>query len=106
MGPRQKCLGNVSSAAGSARDAVLQWGRDKNVSEIICAACNRITPRDRFNGAETKMSRKSYSGGVERLLELGFNGAETKMSRKSRVGGNHECMGDASMGPRQKCLGN
>ena len=83
-----------------------------------------------FNGAETKMSRKlphpSIVARTTRPLQWGrdknvseinvlfffvkrvlcFNGAETKMSRKLNYGGWDRGLWDASMGPRQKCLGN
>ena len=59
----------------------LQWGRDKNVSEIHGRKGIRES-RCRFNGAETKMSRKSAIESYEQIRAASFNGAETKMSRK------------------------
>ena len=39
--------------------SALQWGRDKNVSEMDSDIITREALYDSFNGAETKMSRKS-----------------------------------------------
>ena len=180
MGPRQKCLGNYALMWSPAGRPLLQWGRDKNVSEIRflsrmiwfglyasmgprqkCLGNDQLSwadldelnasmgPRQKclgnlpcmmllcglrtkgFNGAETKMSRKSRYRLVRWPRVHSFNGAETKMSRKS---GTQPCRGShdrrfngaetkmsrkylsresqrrsglcASMGPRQKCLGN
>ena len=107
MGPRQKCLGNAAKiptptktdilALQWGRDknvseialmalygksqAGLQWGRDKNVSEIFSRADSLLCIPS-FNGAETKMSRKSVRRDFNGCSRHGFNGAETKMSRK------------------------
>ena len=83
MGPRQKCLGNYHPAT------------------------HHIEMMLRFNGAETKMSRKWVLSESESSGMIGFNGAETKMSRKyfTRIGAKLVSY-IASMGPRQKCLGN
>ncbi len=108
MGPRQKCLGNATAAARTAPSppgfngaetkmsrkslqkytietiaARLQWGRDKNVSEMALPVCIFVGMLKRFNGAETKMSRKSLDARLPYVAP-----------------------GGASMGPRQKCLGN
>ena len=110
---------------------VLQWGRDKNVSEIEWWTKLQGAGYNRFNGAETKMSRKSTidtydavriaiasMGPRQKCLGnygltssnyiayIGFNGAETKMSRKLSVTAVMINLEYASMGPRQKCLGN
>ena len=84
MGPRQKCLGNMM---------VLMV----EVSPCLCC----------FNGAETKMSRKLLQMAEGERDFTSFNGAETKMSRKSdKKVTILKKFGVASMGPRQKCLGN
>ena len=57
MGPRQKCLGNPDIVCELSDSTVLQWGRDKNVSEIDRSTTVSVAPGS-FNGAETKMSRK------------------------------------------------
>ncbi len=64
----------------------LQWGRDKNVSEIRFQNTKGNDSSARFNGAETKMSRKfATTFAIWESVKPGFNGAETKMSRKSCV---------------------
>ena len=107
MGPRQKCLGNASNAVRLYYLLRLQWGRDKNVSEIYGIDSNKAITLLCFNGAETKMSRKFIRSvaiilqstllqwgrdknvseiqfsSVGAIQERSFNGAETKMSRKS-----------------------
>ncbi len=106
-------------------------GAETKMSRKWCCVCRDGRRTTRFNGAETKMSRKCANGAMVSLARTGFNGAETKMSRKSSyhpVYALGRCMlqwgrdknvseipkyhprtplfGPASMGPRQKCLGN
>ena len=108
----------------------LQWGRGKKASEIDTGEVGRAVyrpasmgPRQKslgnvyhitegskytksFNGAEAKKPRKwhYYALVVARLRR--FNGAEAKKPRKSLHKVIDSVFGLASMGPRQKSLGN
>ncbi len=83
MGPRQKCLGNVVLPCGAQVHGL------------------------RFNGAETKMSRKSLSYTLSFLPDSKLQwGRDKNVSEIPRTVGQVSQVANASMGPRQKCLGN
>ena len=82
MGPRQKCLGNLAKSSCVMPWASLQWGRDKNVSEI------HLLP--------VRPARLAIASMGPRQKCLGNQGCH-----RSEV-----LRHFASMGPRQKCLGN
>ena len=132
MGPRQKCLGNCHSGGkwGTMNDASM-GPRQKCLGNYMAWLIVQSTTSC-FNGAETKMSRKldivseNYSDTVPLqwgrdknvseivrtivwvdrtvvLLQWGRdkNVSEIRQSRQSQQQDQN-----ASMGPRQKCLGN
>ena len=75
----RKCL---LAMVGAFAISALQWGRDKNVSEIKYIINMEKVGETGFNGAETKMSRKYADVKRNQAGMSCFNGAETKMSRK------------------------
>ncbi len=83
MGPRQKCLGNKQTAFRYFPPyGLLQWGRDKNVSEITHAHF-RQTPQYTLQWGRDKNVSE---------IEIAYVDCTDVQN--------------ASMGPRQKCLGN
>ena len=83
MGPRQKCLGNILTWC---------WSHSANM---------------RFNGAETKMSRKFYNRPHQRPNQIVLQwGRDKNVSEIHTDQQKHPEQQQASMGPRQKCLGN
>ena len=103
---------NVSEILQPHRQATgldsLQWGRDKNVSEMSNNGLVHFYGKYGFNGAETKMSRKSQIWTSPWILYRRFNGAETKMSRKSvtvLTNPSHaSCFNGAETKMSRKCL--
>ena len=106
MGPRQKSLGNCNRRVRRSNHKRLQWGRGKKASEmgIVIAFSYKLS---RFNGAEAKKPRKLYLGD-----------AKLRYCANASMGPRQKSLGNAdwdtlfrrllfaSMGPRQKSLGN
>ncbi len=127
MGPRQKCLGNPDSACRTiATMSLLQWGRDKNVSEIVERKVNNLTKWVLQWGRDKNVSEIYSSGappaprtyasmgprqkclgnkillGFSELSERCFNGAETKMSRKFAMESAFETLSESFNGAETK----
>src|SRR5579883_3082675 len=59
MGPRSGDRGNIPSPDDSqTTPALLQWGRDLEIAEILARRSRRFTPTPGFNGAAIWRSRK------------------------------------------------
>ena len=106
MGPRQKCLGNVLFLTKSKNPALLQWGRDKNVSEIvifigICAFFAMLQWGRDKNVSE--ILRPDCYFVLDVLLQWG---RDKNVSEMPALLQHYTATYGASMGPRQKCLGN
>ena len=83
MGPRQKCLGNGIMPIYEGEES------------------------GSFNGAETKMSRKLSVGDKYcRMISMLQWGRDKNVSEINNPKFNELLNMSASMGPRQKCLGN
>ena len=106
MGPRQKCLGNSHKFLCFVAFSRLQWGRDKNVSEI--ARWQILL----WDIKRLQWGRDKNVSEISRVVQYGHVDAAASMGPRQKCLGNRpylvpvQILWLASMGPRQKCLGN